>query len=754
MFALNPIAHLGETGQLIPWLQARTFFQSLMNMENRSIDLTNVFKVSLAMSSVLLCIWRLIQLCKSPAPMAASNRNNHESSSDGTQIRQLRKEDDEDPGLLRKHSEFRTFTTARFIYRNLRIFHYEHSQADKLPRTPAPLPLLVFIHGLGGCVAQFHPLLSSLVNMAPCLAIDLPGCGLSALDAKLPWTAYTTDRLTELLEQIINGYRDINANQGVVLIGHSMGASLAAKIAARDSNPDCQVNHHIVGVIAICPRATPPSEEAIPAYRKMLMIPGPLLDLYRRWDRRGGLESSSVRRMVGISSDNETKRLQLRFNKQSRTPVFRRMAAGMLPTYENGIPMDGLAGEETWSKLEVPVFLIAGEADITTKPEEIDIISAFLGTSTKELVNVKPVLEESEQHDQPPNSREPQHKSDLSEETRFYASQEETTLKPQEVDETLPVLVHSSEKRQEVEPKSNIDESEQHTSTQNRQENRQDIEHSEETTSHLSKADSEETEDGPFTPHEEIAAIPIQPARPRKVVKTTVLLAPASHALLYMPSTVRVLSGLISDFLCSYVSPRLSLGWQLQYLSTSGKWDVKNLAKWQAVTPVSEPIAGVFRAMKTLRGVDATHCPECFVRDWHSKISDIIDISHESPVYDPRGLEKGGIRYHKFPTVSKIPPTGNEVNNFIQLVDGLRKDQNDQAAKPNQQRDRLIGVHCHYGFNRTGYFLCCYLIERCAYSVEGALDEFAWRRPKGIRHQHFLDSLYVRYCKGLRGVKG
>ena len=121
----------------------------------------------------------------------------------------------------------------------------------------------------------------------------------------------------------------------------------------------------------------------------------------------------------------------------------------------------------------------------------------------------------------------------------------------------------------------------------------------------------------------------------------TILPAPASHALLYMPSTVRILAGLISDFMCSRVSPRLSLGWQLQFLSTSGKWDVKNLAKWQAVVPVSEPIAGIFRAMKTLREIDESHCPEVFVKEWASQIADVVDISHEKSCLRSKRSRKG-----------------------------------------------------------------------------------------------------------------
>jgi len=172
-----------------------------------------------------------------------------------------------------------------------------------------------------------------------------------------------------------------------------------------------------------------------------------------------------------------------------------------------------------------------------------------------------------------------------------------------------------------------------------------------------------------------------------------------------MPSTVRTLAGLISDFLCSQVSPRFSLGWQLQFLSTSGKWDVKNLKKWEAVAPVSDPIAGIFRAMKTLREVDEFHCPEVFVRQWGEQLKDIIDISHEVPAYDPRGLENGGIHYHKFATVSKIPPTDEEVDIFVALVDRLREEQRGRAKGEGWGSEYYIGVHCHYGVNISLFFI-------------------------------------------------
>lgn len=114
-------------------------------------------------------------------------------------------------------------------------------------------------------------------------------------------------------------------------------------------------------------------------------------------------------------------------------------------------------------------------------------------------------------------------------------------------------------------------------------------------------------------------------------------------------------------------------------------------------------------------------------------------------MYDPQSFGDG-IKYHKFPTVSKIPPTDVEVQGFIDLVDKVRDDQKLRSeTEPNWSEDYLIGVHCHYGFNRTGYFVVCYLIERCGYGVQKAISTFAEARPNGIRHSHFLDRLFVRY---------
>lgn len=530
-------------------------------------------------------------------------------------------------------------------------------------------------------MTQFHPLLTSLVNISGCLGIDLPGCGLSDFTPS-SWRAYTTEALVELLAVVIKDHLDDAHNQGVVLIAHSMGCSLSALLATPTARYTINLARPVLGLVAICPRADPPSREQAIRYRMLLSIPSVLFDTWRRWDRRGGPASPSVARFVGRTADEELKKLQHRFNEQSKTPVWRRMAWGALPVYlENSPPVGGLPGREVWSGLNMPVLLVGGEADTVTSPEEVVTIAKYLG----KVINRNPKAH---------------------------------SIKS----EALPISAGGGDPI--------------------------GLQHQTAEEHNKAASDTENiNENIPLS--QDLAAYPKSksPSKMRREVQTSILPAPASHALLYDPATYRTLAGLIQTFLSEHVDQRLSLGWQLQLLTTEGKWDVKNLAKWQAVKPVSEPIAGTFRAMKTLREIDETHSPAVFVEHWKTKIRAVIDISHESPVYDPKGLELGGIEYHKFPTVSKIPPTIDEVRDFIKLVDRL------WDMKPTVEDDaqrRLIGVHCHYGFNRTGFFICCYLIERKGYSVQDAIDEFQRQRSPGIRHEHFIDTIFARYCIGVK----
>ena len=646
-----------------------------------------------------------------------------------------------DPPLLRKHSTLIKVETARFTYPSIRVFFRRHEQEDQMPVDPAPLPLLVFVHGLGGSVAQFDALLTRMSNCASCLAVDMPGCGRSTF-APRNWAAYSFEALVDLLDAVIAQY--LQPEQGVVLVGHSMGCSLAALLASRQaSDPESPFS----GFVGICPPAGfgPDDRTKVTIFKTLLWIPTAVFDLWRAWDARGGPNSASVRRFVGSDADDESKNLQDKFNHQSKSAVWRRMAWGSLPAYDAaGTQVSGLSSRAAWEKLQLPVCLLAGEGDHVTPPTEAKKVCSYL---------------------QPGSSS--------------CAGSTESTI-PSTAATNLPAVSSPSSAAKE-EATQNGSGAEQDTTTQttttsssaegaSRIDDIADKDFLPRPADSPSVPDSDETPTTPAGPANKLD-IPVLRRHPPKYVESHVLPAPAGHAMLYTPATVGVVSGIIANFLARHVTGRLDRGWQLRFLSREGKWDVKNLEKWTKVEPVSKPIAGIFRAMKTLRQVDEVHSPKKFVERWAGVITDVVDLSHDNPVYDPRDLEQGGIHYHKFPTVSKIPPTDAEVEVFHALVDKLRAKRNkatqqgEQGAAapiadgqtpplppssplsdPSSDPKYFIGVHCHYGFNRTGYFIVCYLVDRCHYTLPDAIKTFAEARPVGIRHSHFLDALSLRYA--------
>ena len=575
---------------------------------------------------------------------------------------------------------------------------------------PLDIPLLVFTHGLGGSAAQFAPLLTSLVNSAPCLAIDLPGCGLSDFKPS-EIEAYTLPAFAELLYCAIDRFRNKDIDQKVILIGHSMGCSISALLASSSSPLANLCSSHILGMIALCPRSSPLSAHDLTSLRRLNWIPSPLFNLIRLADRRGGLDSASVLRMVGKNADRETRKLQLRYNQQSKTSVFQKIgyAIHVLETTTANKGQESLLGRRVWAGMKMPLFLVAAENDRIAPPKEVEQIIAWLTEGQK------------------------------------FQNQDLGTLKSEKLGVFTKPLTHQTENIAR-----NVT---QHSSTSYGGEG--EIA-SDATTS--SNPGANEITSFPSTPQDGMlnkekagmAAIDeiSQSSKHSFAIKTTIFPAPASHGLLYTTADIRIISGLIENFNGKYLDERLSHGWQLQHLTTSGKWDVKNLQKWQSVEPCSEPIAGVFRAMKTMREIDDTHCPVEFVKKYGYKnladgVAMVVDISHESPVYDKSGLENGGVEYHKLPTVSKLPPTADEVEHFISLIDRLR--QSPLFGQENHGRRPTVAVHCHYGYNRTGTLVICYLVERLNYKLQEALDEFAEKRPPGIKHQHFVNELFVRY---------
>lgn len=199
---------------------------------------------------------------------------------------------------------------------------------------------------------------------------------------------------------------------------------------------------------------------------------------------------------------------------------------------------------------------------------------------------------------------------------------------------------------------------------------------------------------------------------------------------------------LVAAFIKEFVINKVGLtdmDAKVQILKTADmdKWSLKNYDKWKKKVSVSDVMApSKFRGMKVMRQTDDEHCPKVF-SEKYPNVGMVIDLTKDTPPYDSEDLKSRNIIYHKLATVSKVPPPLKIVRSFIDISKDFWE----------KNPEKEIAVHCHYGTNRTGFLIASYLIEIYKLPIQEAIDIFAEYRPKGIKHIHFVDELYLRYSE-------
>lgn len=505
-------------------------------------------------------------------------------------------------------------------------------------------PVLLFIHGLGGQISQFEPLMGLLSQCSEIYALDLPGFGDSRLNfalwahkfekqdeeriaasiALLAWPDFTTDNIVQLIIAFIE--QNIPDDKKIILIGHSMGTHLLIKTAAKLPPGKTE------GLVLLSP---PPLAEDIHAPKGHSMLSmlrvftyfPSLFNLFRLWDRSEGLSSASVLRQLPTDCSAFMKIRQLRWNMDIDTNVILR--------YINGFAK-------------------------ATNAELVQAISKF---------------------------------NDNPKDTKVY---EKTLLIGGLEDKVTPVKIVDSI-------------------------------------------------------HEYLVNL-----FGRKVSCVTKIKNAGHSLLLVKPEFI---SGMVLNHLELKFPERLHLSpaWVLKLKAdiSGDKWGLKNELKWSETQLISYNITrrngkdvAPLLGMKTLRESDSEHSPREVERRFYGdtppsqnnvpisgRFIAIVDISADIPPYSPKSFQH--IQYYKCATVSKVVPDHAAVRRFIQLIDDILSE--------NTEPNPLVGVHCHYGFNRTGFLICCYLVERCGWSVHEAVTGFRAAKPPGIKHPHFIDALYVRY---------
>ncbi|XP_045684452.1 RNA/RNP complex-1-interacting phosphatase [Phyllostomus hastatus] len=120
------------------------------------------------------------------------------------------------------------------------------------------------------------------------------------------------------------------------------------------------------------------------------------------------------------------------------------------------------------------------------------------------------------------------------------------------------------------------------------------------------------------------------------------------------------------------------------------------------------------------------------IQEQNEELGLIIDLTYTHRYYKPEDLPET-IPYLKIYTVGHQVPDDNTIFKFKCAVNGFLKE--------NKDNDRLIGVHCTHGLNRTGYLICRYLIDVEGMRPDDAIELFNRCRGHCIERQNYLEDL-------------
>eukprot|EP00075_Anas_platyrhynchos_P026694 XP_027315947.1 RNA/RNP complex-1-interacting phosphatase [Anas platyrhynchos] len=176
---------------------------------------------------------------------------------------------------------------------------------------------------------------------------------------------------------------------------------------------------------------------------------------------------------------------------------------------------------------------------------------------------------------------------------------------------------------------------------------------------------------------------------------------------------------------------------------------------WRSLTPVGQPIPGTrFIAFKVpLKGAinqrltpTQKFTPKDLIaamKALNVELGLIIDLTYTTRYYEVKDLPKS-VQYKKLYTVGLEVPDNATILQFKKWV---RK-----FLWENAGNEKLIGVHCTNGINRTGYLICRYLIDVEGWDPEAAIQAFGDARGHRIDGLVYLTDLRTQPMRSNLGM--
>lgn len=120
------------------------------------------------------------------------------------------------------------------------------------------------------------------------------------------------------------------------------------------------------------------------------------------------------------------------------------------------------------------------------------------------------------------------------------------------------------------------------------------------------------------------------------------------------------------------------------------------------------------------------------IQEQNEELGMIIDLTYTQRYYKPEDLPET-IPYLKIFTMGHQVPDDKTISKFKYAVSGFLKE--------NKDNDKLIGVHCTHGLNRTGYLICRYLIDVEGMRPDDAIELFNRCRGHCLERQNYIEDL-------------
>lgn len=121
-----------------------------------------------------------------------------------------------------------------------------------------------------------------------------------------------------------------------------------------------------------------------------------------------------------------------------------------------------------------------------------------------------------------------------------------------------------------------------------------------------------------------------------------------------------------------------------------------------------------------------------YIEGENQELGLIVDLTYTSRYYGLTDVPQS-CSYIKILTKGHQVPSDATILSFKQAVRRFLKD--------NCNNDKLIGVHCTHGLNRTGYLVCRYLIDVDGLDASAALQLFNSSRGHCIKRKNYLKDL-------------